>query len=79
MVTSFHRGLYDVGVGVCVWGSLTAESLGKHCPSQVIKGNSSGKVLLAVCTTDVERVTGRKARRPQMEEIGCTCQTFFPS
>ena len=24
-----------------------------------------------------ERVTGRKARGLQMEEIGCKCQTFF--
>ena len=43
MVTSFHRGQYDVGVGVCVGGYLTAENLGKHYPSQVIKGNSSSK------------------------------------
>ena len=27
----------------------------------------------------IERVTGRKARGPQMEEIGCKCQTFFLS
>jgi len=26
-----------------------------------------------------ERVTGRKARGLQMEEIGCKCQTFFIS
>ena len=26
-----------------------------------------------------ERVTGRKARGLQMEEIGCKCQTFFLS
>ena len=26
-----------------------------------------------------ERVTGRKARGPQTEEIGCKCQTFFIS
>ena len=26
-----------------------------------------------------ERVTGRKARGPQAEEIGCKCQTFFLS
>ena len=25
----------------------------------------------------IERVTGRKARGLQMEEIGCKCQTFF--
>ena len=25
----------------------------------------------------VERVTGRKARGLQMEEVGCKCQTFF--
>ena len=25
----------------------------------------------------IERVTGRKARGLQMEEIGCQCQTFF--
>lgn len=34
--------MWELGY-VCVGGSLTAESLGKHCPSQVIKGNSSGK------------------------------------
>ena len=28
---------------------------------------------------DYERVTGRKARGLQMEEIGCKCQTFFLS
>ena len=27
----------------------------------------------------IERVTGRKARGLQMEEIGCKCQTFFIS
>ena len=27
----------------------------------------------------VERVTGRKARGPQTEEIGCKCQTVFLS
>ena len=27
----------------------------------------------------VERVTGRKARGAQMEEIGCKCKTFFLS
>ena len=27
--------------------------------------------------TGSERVTGRKARGLQMEEIGCKCQTFF--
>ena len=26
---------------------------------------------------DCERVTGRKARGPQMEEIACKCQTFL--
>ena len=26
----------------------------------------------------IERVTGRKARGPQVEEIDCKCQTFFP-
>ena len=26
---------------------------------------------------DIERVTGRKARGLQMEEIGCKCQTFL--
>ena len=26
---------------------------------------------------DSERITGRKARGLQMEEIGCKCQTFF--
>ena len=25
----------------------------------------------------IKRVTGRKARDLQMEEIGCKCQTFF--
>ena len=28
---------------------------------------------------DTERVTGRKARGLQMEEIGCKCPTFFIS
>ena len=28
-------------------------------------------------TLDLERVTGRKARGLQMEEIGCKCQTFL--
>jgi len=27
----------------------------------------------------VERVTGRKARGAQMEEIGCKCKMFFLS
>ena len=27
----------------------------------------------------IERITGRKARGLQMEEIGCKCQTFFLS
>ena len=31
----------------------------------------------SILLQDVERVTGRKARGLQMEEIGCKCQTFF--
>ena len=31
------------------------------------------------CSHEIERVTGRKARDLQMEEIGCKCQTFFIS
>ena len=32
---------------------------------------------MSILLHDVERVTGRKARGLQMEEIGCKCQTFF--
>ena len=28
-------------------------------------------------TFGIERITGRKSRSLQMEEIGCKCQTFF--
>ena len=31
----------------------------------------------SILLQDVERVTGRKARGLQMEEIGCKCQTFL--
>ena len=31
----------------------------------------------AVKVTGIERVTGRKARGLQMEEIACKCQTFL--
>jgi len=33
----------------------------------------------ADCNHEIERVTGRKARDLQTEEIGCKCQTFFIS
>ena len=33
----------------------------------------------ADCSHEIERVTGRKARDLQTEEIGCKCQTFFIS
>ena len=32
---------------------------------------------MSILLHDVERVTGRKARGLQMEEIGCKCQTFL--
>ena len=36
-----------------------------------------GSDTLLTSTQRIERVTGRKARGLQMEEIGCKCQTFF--
>ena len=45
------------------------------------KGNKTRGILgvsLLINGPD-ERVTGRKARGLQMEEIGCKCQTFFIS
>ena len=34
-------------------------------------------VLHLINVEEIERVTGRKARGLQMEEIGCKCQIFF--
>ena len=35
------------------------------------------EMVAMVCAAAAERVTGRKARGLQMEEIGCKCQTFL--
>ena len=41
-----------------------------------IAGRNINNLRYADDTT--ERITGRKARGLQMEEIGCKCQTFLP-
>ena len=44
-----------------------------------VSGHSDFFHILAVVMVAIERVTGRKARGLQKEEIACKCQTFFLS
>ena len=46
-------------------------------PSQVLESQLSKSCLFDMYVTKIERVTGRKARGLQMEEIACKCQTFL--
>ena len=47
----------------------------QNIPAFLLQANSLN--CLALHQSTVERVTGRKAKGLQMEEIGCKCQAFF--
>ena len=80
----------ETGTDYFLWSKITADSDCSHeIKRRLLLGRKAMTNLNSVLKSRdstfptkvhiVERVTGKKARGLQTEEIGCKCQTFFVS